>query len=405
MARETVKRGIRHGRGGRGSLALLLLLLLCQLSLGVEYTVRYEPAPGESRVELLGTSNLHDWTMDGTVIEGYVDVNETCRLNPRVQELSGLEGVMASVKTHVEIPVSSLKSGHGGMDRNAYKALNSEQYPRIVYNLDRISLRTQPRPPQMTATFDTVGRLSVAGATRTIPMTVTAEPLDDKQFQVSGEITIKMTDFRVRPPTALFGALRTGDVLTIRFTWMLDRKTPMPHLPQYSAPSEQRQAITKMVLAYLQAEDALAGSQLPQAQEALKAVANAAEELSRMPATALPEDAQTTWQEDIDRLHASSARTAEAQGLEDVRSAFQKLSQDTIALVSNFGYMSLPSKRPLFSYNCSRDGQQTKVWLQDTATADSPYLPTVRGQLSCGSPSAIYCPQDGPQDVAEDPAP
>jgi hypothetical protein len=188
--------------------------------------------------------------------------------------------------------------------------------------------------------------------------------------------------------------------MTIRFTWILDRKTPMPHLPQYSAPSEQRQAITKIVLAYLQAENALAGSQLPQAQEALKTVANAAEELSRMPAAALPQDAQTTWQEDIDRLHASSARMAEAQSLQDVRSAFQTLSQDAIALVSDFGYMSLPHKRPLFSYSCSRDGQQTKVWLQDTATADSPYLPTVRGHLSCGAPSAIYCPQDGAQDLA-----
>lgn len=394
MSTETVKQGVWHGRGGRVSPACLLLLLFCQASLGAEYTVRYEPAPGESRVQLLGTSNLHDWTIKGSVIQGYVDVNETCQLNPKVQELSGLDQVMASVKTHTEIPIPSLKSGHSGMDKNTYKALKSEQYPKIIYNLEQISIRTQPQPPRMTATFDTVGRLSVAGATRRMPMTVTAEPLDDKQFRVSGEIAIKMTDFGIRPPTALFGTLKTGDAITIQFAWTLDRKTPMPHLPKYSAPAEQRQAITRIVLSYLQAATALAGSQLPKAKEALKEVATASESLSQTQAAALPEDAQKTWQEDIERLRTSAAKAAEAEGLEEVRLAFRKLSQDTVTLVNDFGYMDLASNRPLFCYGCTCEDPQAKekVWLQDTATADSPYEPTVRGHLSCGSPSAIYCP-------------
>jgi hypothetical protein len=403
MSTDTVKQGVWRWRGGRGSPALILLLFLCQVSLGAEYTVRYEPAPGASRVQLNGTSNLHDWTIKGTVIQGYVDVNETCRLNPKVQELSGLDQVMASVKTHVEIPIPSLKSGHSGMDKNTYKALKSEQYPRIIFNLEQISIRTQPQPPRMTATFDTVGRLSVAGATRRMPMTVTAEPLDDKQFRVSGELTIRMTDFGINPPTALFGTLKTGNQLTIQFTWTLDRKTPMPHLPQYSASSEHRQAITKMVLSYLQAASALAGNQLPKAKEALTEVAKATEELSQLPAATLPEDAKKAWQEDIERLRTSSAKTVEAEGLEDVRLAFRKLSQDTVTLVSDFGYMALARNRPLFCYGCSCEDEQAKekVWLQDTATADSPYEPTVRGHLSCGSPTAIYCPQDGPQDVSQ----
>ncbi|MCL5281182.1 MAG: YceI family protein [Planctomycetes bacterium] len=396
MATGAVKHGILQGSRGRGSPVFLLLLLLSlgQASLGAEYTVHYEPAPGESTVELLGTSNLHDWTIKGTVIEGYVDVNETCQLNPKVQELSGLSQVMASVKTHAEIPVPSLKSGHSGMDKNTYKALQSDQYPRIIYNLEQISLRSQPQLPQMTATFDAVGRLSVAGATRTMPMTVTAEPLDDTQFRVSGQIAIKMTDFGIRPPTALFGMLKTGDALTIQFTWVLNRKTPMPHLPKYVAPTEQRQAITKVVLAYLQAENALAGSQLPQAKEALQAAADATQELAHLPAAALPEDAQKAWQEDIERLRASAAQTAEAEGLEAVRLAFRKLSQDAVTLVSDFGFMDLASNRPLFCYGCNCEDPQAKdkVWLQDTATADSPYEPTVRGHLSCGTPSAIYCP-------------
>ena len=399
MSTRTIERACRGG----SALLLLLLLCLCPAARGAEYTVRYEPAPGASRVQLLGTSNLHDWTIKGTVIEGYVDVNETCRLNPKVQELSGLDQVMASVKTHVEIPISSLKSGHSGMDKNTYKALKSEQYPRIIYNLDQISLRSQPQPPRMTVTFDTTGRLSVGGATRIVPMTVTAEPLDDKQFQVSGQIAIRMTDFGIRPPTALFGTLKTGDALTIQFAWVLDRKTPMPHLPKYSAPSEHRQAISRMVLSYLQAANALAGNQLPKAKEALKEVASATEELSQLPAAALAQDAQKAWQEETEHVRAAAAKAVEPENLEEVRLAFRGLSQDLVTLVSDFGYMALPSRRPLFCYGCSCEDKAAseKVWLQDTATADSPYEPTVRGYLSCGTPTVIYCPQDGAQDVSQ----
>jgi hypothetical protein len=393
MATDTIRRSVGQVRSGRVG---LLLLVLAPAALGTEYTVRYEPAPADSQVRINGTSNLHDWEIAGTVIQGYVDVNETCRLNPRVQELPGLGPAMASVRTRAVIPVRSLKSGHSGMDHNTYAALKADQYPRIVYNLEQVSLQTPPRAGHQTATFDTVGRLTVAGVTRTVPMPVTVEAVTDEQVGVSGELTIKMTDFGVRPPTALFGMIRSGDQITIRFTWMLDRKTPIPSLPQYAAPSEQRQAITRMVLPYLQAENALAGNELSRAKEALAQVAKAADALAQIAAADLPQDAQHAWQQDTANLHTAAAQAGPAQSLQDVRLAFRRLSQAAIALVRDFGYMQLPGNHPLFSYGCSREDEQAKdkVWLQDTATADSPYEPTVRGHLSCGTLLAIYCPQD-----------
>src|SRR5574340_207042 len=101
------------------------------------------------------------------------------------------------------------------------------------------------------------------------------------------------------------------------------------------------------------------------------------------------------WQQDIERLRASAAKAAEAERLEEVRMAFQRLSQDTVALVRDFGYLELPSRRPFFCYGCGCEDPQAKdkLWLQDTATADSPYEPTIRGHLSCGRPTAIYRPQ------------
>jgi hypothetical protein len=421
MARETVTRGVGHGPSGRGGLAFLLLLPLSlgQAALGAEDTVRFGPATGESPIQIDGTSNLHDWTIKGTVIQGYIDVNETYPLNPQTAELSDLEQVLKSVKTHVEIRVRSLKSGHSGMDKNTYKALKADQHPNILYDLEQISIRTRPQPPQMTATVDTTGRLSVAGAARQIHMPVTVELLGDGQFKLSGQIAVKMTDFGISPPTALLGVLKTGDEMTIRFAWTVERKTPLrraipkvvlPYLqaenapagselpkakdalageesktpprqqPRHPASSAQRQAITKVVLSYLQAVNALAGSELPQAKDALAGVASAAQELTLVQVAALPENEKQTWQQDVEHLRTSSAQAVEAAGLADVRLAFRQLSQAMITLVRDFDYLSLPSNRPLFCYGCSSRGEQAKgkVWLQDTPTAHSPYEPTVR---------------------------
>jgi hypothetical protein len=388
---------------GVRSLTVIILLFFCRERLFAEYTARYEPAPGESHVQIDGTSNLHDWSIKGTVIQGYIDVNETCRFNLTMEKLPDLEKVKVSLKTHVEIPIKSLKSGHSGMDKNTYKALRSRQYPKIIYDMEKVSVKTMPKPPNLIAEFDTVGRLSIAGVTRTLKMPVTVKALEDQQFEISGSTKIKMTDFGVTPPTAIFGLLRTGDQITIHFIWTLDRKTPLPHLPQYSAPPDYSQAITGMVIYYLHAQDALASSQISKAKEALTGLEKATEKLSHIQAEKLTDDEKKVWQEDIERLSTAAQEAVKAESLESVRLAFRKLSKCTITLVSDFGYMPLDSDKPLFAYRCSRNDEQAKekVWLQNTATADSPYEPTVRGHLSCGSQTAIYCPQRYPDEGLE----
>ena len=395
MSIKTVKNvRFSHFMGVR-VLMVIILLLLCRERLFAEYTARYEPAPGESHVQIDGTSNLHDWSIKGTVIDGYIDVNETCSFNLAMEKLPDLGKVKVSLKTHVEVPIKSLKSGHSGMDKNTYKALKRRQYPKIIYDMEKVSVKTLPKPSNLTAEFNTIGKLSIAGVTRTLEMPVTVKALEDQQFEISGSTTIKMTDFGVTPPTAIFGLLRTGDQITIHFVWTLDRETPLPHLPQYSAPLDYREAVSQVLLDYLQAESALAGNELSKAKKALAGVENATAKLSQVPDANLPNEVKKTWQQDIGHLNTAAQNAAKAEGLGSVRLAFRKLSQDTITLVSDFGYAPLSSGKPMFGYRCSHNDEQAKerVWLQNTATADSPYEPTVRGQLSCGSQTAIYCPE------------
>jgi hypothetical protein len=59
--------------------------------------------------------------------------------------------------------------------------------------------------------------MTIAGAKRTVSMNVDARVLSDGSLNVKGSKDLKMTDFNVSPPTAMMGALTTGNDVTVHF--------------------------------------------------------------------------------------------------------------------------------------------------------------------------------------------
>jgi polyisoprenoid-binding protein YceI len=151
-----------------------------------------------------GTSNLHDWESE---VE---DVKLTGKF--------GLEnGVLKSVSdVAVNIAVSSIKSSKGSiMDSKTHNALNYKKYPNITYKLTKVnSIETKGS----SFVAHTTGNLTIAGSTKAIDMDVTVKPNGANEIEISGLKKIKMTTFGVKPPTAMMGALTTGDDVTIKFT-------------------------------------------------------------------------------------------------------------------------------------------------------------------------------------------
>jgi len=66
-------------------------------------------------------------------------------------------------------------------------------------------------------TVEATGKLSVAGAERSVSMTVKTERLPDGTRRARGTVPIRMTDFGIVPPRPWFGVLRTADKVLIQF--------------------------------------------------------------------------------------------------------------------------------------------------------------------------------------------
>ena len=183
--------------------------------------VRYNAKPG-SKVSIAGTSTIHDWTMDGQIIGGFMEVPAGTDFDQSKAELAGSSGGKLDARVEVSIPVTSLKSGHDGMDEVMQEAMNATEHPRIQYHLTEMTLK-QPHAAGTPFEFDTKGDLIVNSVTNPIAMPVTIENVGGGKLKITGKTPLKMTDYKVKPPAPkiALGMIKTGDEVTISFEWLI----------------------------------------------------------------------------------------------------------------------------------------------------------------------------------------
>lgn len=178
-------------------------------------SVRLAVAP-ESKLSIEGGSNLHGWECKASSFDATIEVDESflksATITPALVK-----------KLQVKVPVRNLKCGHGGMDNNLYKALKADDAPDISYTLSTFDVAAGATRDSFTV--KTVGTLKLAGAEKTVNMDVSASRAADGAITATGELPLLMTDFGVKPPTAMFGTLRTDNKVTVKFSILVGPQT------------------------------------------------------------------------------------------------------------------------------------------------------------------------------------
>jgi hypothetical protein len=101
------------------------------------------------------------------------------------------------------------------MEANMYTALKAPRPPAISYIIADFELT--PSVSGDGLSVEATGTMSVAGAERSVNMTVKTERLPDGTRRARGTVPIRMTDFGIVPPRPWFGVLRTADKVLIQF--------------------------------------------------------------------------------------------------------------------------------------------------------------------------------------------
>ncbi|MBM3839064.1 MAG: YceI family protein [Verrucomicrobia bacterium] len=201
------------------NVVLGLVLAALALPTAAETWTRYQGQPRGSKLKLEGTSTLHDWSVEGKLIAGFMELESNFPLDPAAKPPADAK---LNAKVEVKIPVTSLLSGTQLMDEVMYEAMKQKQYKDIQYRLKQISVKTDA--PAGALQFNAVGEFSIAGMLRTNSMVVTIERVDATRLKVKGDTAFKMSDYgiKVRAPLAL--PLKVGDDVKVAFEWLAAQK-------------------------------------------------------------------------------------------------------------------------------------------------------------------------------------
>lgn len=182
----------------------LLLLPAVLLAGAVEPSRDVYVLSGAYTVTIDGTSNLRDWKENVGKVTGAMEAT------------IGPDGSISLASIRICMDAGSIKSDMGRvMDNKTYEALKVNTYPEILFTLC-VPQRLTPVRNCETA-VPVKGYLSLAGVCKTVIMQVKTFAISQGKLEFEGFQNLKMTDFGVRPPTALFGTMRASPDITIHF--------------------------------------------------------------------------------------------------------------------------------------------------------------------------------------------
>ena len=156
-------------------------------------------------VKVFGTSTLHDWEMELTTFDA----------SAQLENKDNGSYIISDARFSAN--ANDLVSEKSMMTNKAHEALKAEKQPEIKFeqtgNLEISG--------NQNGSYTITGNLTIAGKTKPVEIALNTNTNSQKKVSVSGNTTLKMTDFDVEPPTVMFGTIKTADEVTINFNLTL----------------------------------------------------------------------------------------------------------------------------------------------------------------------------------------
>lgn len=209
--------------------AVLLVAAAGSLGAGGQ-TVLTAGAP--SRLVLDGSSNVTDWTCSGTSLSGELTVAAPIeKINAVIDRIEdGNIGVWMSDPSQgrfptpdfrLRVPIETLRCGSALMERDMSRALKADHHPTIEFRFTGLRGGIEHDIDENIYRARISGDIALAGSKRSVELTIVAERIASDRFRIKAELPLRMTDFGITPPSALFGMVRARNELVVRFDMTL----------------------------------------------------------------------------------------------------------------------------------------------------------------------------------------
>lgn len=156
-----------------------------------------------------GTSNVRDWEADVKTINARFtiekfDLSDLTTLTPDHFKF-----------LNITIPVKDIESDSGRLTKNMQGYLKKDEHPVITFSLNNVdSLSVENDRVNITAS----GVINAAGKDHTATLNLTGTVTDSGKLTFTGNQKLLMTDFGIKPPTALLGTIKAEDEVSIIYS-------------------------------------------------------------------------------------------------------------------------------------------------------------------------------------------
>lgn len=162
----------------------------------------------ESRLWVEGTSTARGYSCEAK------EMAVKIRVDPSAGgvEIANLGQVVQGVS--LDIGIEELDCGNGTMNDHMRKALQSKDHPTISFkvNTHKVTLDEDGN-----GKIEMVGDLTIAGSTKPIELNALAAPGEAGAIRITGVYDLNMTEWGVKPPRLMFGAMKVNENVKVNF--------------------------------------------------------------------------------------------------------------------------------------------------------------------------------------------
>lgn len=181
---------------------LLALPMLASPGAPPADTSAYQFDNENSTMTVYGTSNVRDWDMDVTQINGRVLLED------------GEEKLPSIRKIQVNVPVEKMVSDKDRLQRHAHEALEKEEHATISFAASDVQVG-QAEADSFSVVAN--GDLTIKGNTRSVTLSAKGTWQADGTLRVRGEHRLKLSTFEVERPSLMFGTIKVKDPVQVGF--------------------------------------------------------------------------------------------------------------------------------------------------------------------------------------------
>ena len=176
--------------------------------------------PASSTLELI----VHIEEGSRLFIEGTSNINSfecLCndRFNPRNVRvrIDDERKTIAFSGTTLALKTAALDCDNSKINKDLCTALKADEFPTINIALHQATMSGRPVTESDWSEIQASASLTITDQTRKVNLAVKGRKLSDGRYRFVSVKDLKMTDFGIEPPTALFGLIKVRDHIKINF--------------------------------------------------------------------------------------------------------------------------------------------------------------------------------------------